>query len=191
MGKTLEENTVDNKRNYFRVKIPIGMRVVQLGTDIPPVPASSHFGNTKAAELKRRLQSLRLVVNQHLRDIPSELDAISLALHNIQLQVDLLASEQLKDDSSFHQLSVSLSEGGIGWRQREPMKLKHFIAMQLELDEFTSHCFYGKVMSCHHESDHYAIGVAFQDLEEHELQSIAKFVLQADAEQRRLRRSTL
>ena len=191
MGKTLEENTVDNKRNYFRVQIPIGLRIVHLGNDIPPVPASSHFGESDTAELKRRLQSLRQGVNQHLREIPSEFDAISLALHNIQLQIDLLASEQLKDNGSFHQLKVSLSEGGIGWRQREPMTIKHFIAMQLELDEFTSHCFYGKIMSCHHENDHFSIGVAFQDLEEHELQSLAKFVLQTDAEQRRLRRTTL
>ncbi|HSG61934.1 MAG TPA: PilZ domain-containing protein [Pseudomonadales bacterium] len=180
---------MDNKRNYFRVQIPIGLRIVNVGNDIPPVPASSHFEESATAELKRKLQGLRQTVNQHLRDIPTEFDAICLALHNIQLQVDVLAAAHLKEHDTYHRLKVSLSEGGIGWRQREPLKLKHFIALKLELDELNNHCFYGKVMSCEHENDFYHIGVAFQDLEEHELQSIAKFVLQTDAEQRRLRRT--
>ncbi len=191
MSKRLEENTVDNKRNFYRVQITIGMRVIVMGRDIPPVEACSHFEDTEALILKRKMQALRQTCNEHLRDIPAEFDAISLALHGLQQQFDTLAAAYLKDTDTYHTVKVSLSEGGVGWRQREPLPLGEYVALKLDLDEFKNHCMYGKIQNCQRENDDYYIGVAFKDLEEHELQSIARFVLQADAEQRRLRRTTL
>lgn len=190
MSERLEENTVDNKRNFYRVQIQIGMRIIPMGRNIPPVEACSHFEDSEAVVLKRKMQTLRQTVNQHLRDIPAELDAISLALHGLQQQIDTLAVAQLKDSDAYHTVKVSLSEGGVGWRQREPLPQGEYLALKLDLDDYKNHCVYGKIQSCQRENDYYYIGVAFQDLEEHELQSIAKFVLQADAEQRRLRRTT-
>jgi hypothetical protein len=180
---------VDNKRNFYRVQITIGMRLVMLGTKMPIASAESHFRTSDSSKLKQKLQRLRHTVNEQLRQFPAELDAVSMALHGLQQQIDAIAVSLCKSSEDFHAIRVSLSEGGLGWRQREALSPGEYVALALELDNLISHCVYAKVVSCKIEKDHHLIGVEFKNIDEAVLQNIAKFVLQADAEQRRLRRT--
>lgn len=180
---------MDNKRNFYRVQITIGMRLVLLGTKTPMASAESHFQESEGSRLKLKLQTLRQAVNEQLRQFPAELDTVSMALHGLQQQIDAMATTLCKSSEDYHAIRVSLSEGGLGWRQREALSLGEYLALKLELDDLVSHCVLAKVVSCQTEKDHHLIGVEFINLDEGVLQSIAKFVLQADAEQRRLRRT--
>jgi len=165
----------------------IGLRVIQLGKDLPPVEVTSHFEQSQAAIQRQQMQSIRQKVNQNLRQLPAEFDLISFALHGLQQQIDLLANANFREKEQYHKIKVTLSEGGIGWLQKEPIHKNQFLALKLELDEFTDYCVYGKVVSCRPEGSAYHIGIEFQDIDQEVQQEISKFVLRADAELRRLR----
>ncbi len=178
-----------NQRSYFRVKTPIGLRYKILGSKIGQLDANSLFANSESQQLKRQMQNFRQNVNLQLRSLPSELDTVSLAVHAIQQQIDLMFNYLCNNDDKTHQVMISLSEGGIGFQSPNPINDGHFIAMHMELDELLSISCFGEVVSCEAINQSFKIGIRFFNLSEEDHQLIAKFVLQTDAEQRRLRRS--
>jgi len=177
-----------NQRSYFRVKTPIGLRYKIIGPHIGQVDAHALFANSEAQQLKRQMQTLRQNVNLQLRTLPSELDQVSLAVHAIQQQIDLMFNFIINDDEKNQQILASISEGGLGFQSTQPITAEHFVGLYIELDELQSFACFGEVISCTSANKSFKIGIKFTDLDEDLQQSIAKFVLQTDAEQRRLRK---
>lgn len=179
---------MDNKRNYFRVTIPIGLRYKLIDKIVPGSDPHLYFENTEAQVLKLTLQNLRQTVHRNLREIPSEQDNVSLSIHAMQQQLDALSNYVLNKDVKSRQIRVSLSEGGIGFKTKEPINLGQMLVMSLELDELEQFYCFGEVKKCLLEHDTFSIGIQFESIKEDDQQKIAKFVLQVDAEQRRLRK---
>jgi c-di-GMP-binding flagellar brake protein YcgR len=180
---------MDNKRNYFRVTIPIGLKYKLVDVIATKLDPHVYFDNTESEGLKRQMQYLRQTVNRNLREIPSEHEATGLAIHAIQQQLDTLTQYIRNNEIKSRQVRVSLSEGGIGFKTKEPINIEQTLVLSMELDELEQFYCYGEVKKCIQENNAFSIGIQFIELKEEDQQRLAKFVLQVDAEQRRLRRN--
>lgn len=183
---------MDEQRQYFRINDTAWVDYRRIKHAQLSGSASAHFNGNDDCELASELQRLDSESSAQLHAL-AERDAELASYLRIQSQkIDLIARSvigfQQSDDTLLQ--DIILSEAGMQFLTREPLKRGQWIAVRVVLksEPLVFHCF-AEVLSCDPCSDndgYWQLNSEFGWRDEHDRDLLAGHVLREQAKQRRM-----
>jgi len=186
MTKGVQEN-----RSFFRIQDWVLLEFEEIDEasiqdesfESPLQVAPSFFLLNELHHIDAENNVLLHTVADRNRDIGTYLKAIN---HKIDLIARAFA-EQEEPESEISPQLVTISEGGLSFNHKTPIKMNTCMALKLIL--LPSHIgflLFGRVVNCNeHIKGDYLINIFFEKLQENERQLLARHVLQVQAKARR------
>lgn len=180
----------EDRREYYRIEDLIALEI----TPLSDADAASGEVLQDASPLFNLLSELHLseFESQHLLRQISERDrTLSSYLKTLNKRVDLLS--QIVAQTVLGKIGelqpVKLSEGGIEFYQAQTLPVGAHLSLKLVLmPQALGLLLRARVVSCHAEEDGYVIDTEFEALNDTQRQLLARYILQKQAQARRLAR---
>jgi c-di-GMP-binding flagellar brake protein YcgR len=179
-----------DRREYYRIEDTIALEITPLS---PPEAASGEVLQD-ASPLFNLLTELHLseFESQHLLRQISERDrTLSSYLKTLNKRVDLLS--QIVAQTVLGEIGelqpVTLSEGGIEFQYPQPCPAGSHLSVKLVLmPQALGLLLRARVVNCQAQDDHYTIDTEFESITDAQRQLLARYILQKQAQARRLAR---
>ena len=179
-----------DRREYYRIEDMIALEI----TPLAAAEAASGEVLQDASPLFNLLSELHLseFESQHLLRQISERDrTLSSYLKTLNKRVDLLS--QIVAQTVLGKIGelqpVKLSEGGIEFRQKQPLPADSHLSLKLVLmPQALGLLLRARVVTCLAEDEGYVIDTEFEALNDTQRQLLARYILQKQAQARRLAR---
>ena len=180
----------EDRREYYRIEDLIALEI----TPLSDADAASGEVLQDASPLFNLLSELHLseFESQHLLRQISERDrTLSSYLKTLNKRVDLLS--QIVAQTVLGKIGelqpVKLSEGGIEFYQPQPLPVDAHLSLKLVLmPQALGLLLRARVVRCHAEAEGYLIDTEFEALNDTQRQLLARYILQKQAQARRLAR---
>ncbi len=180
----------EDRREYYRIEDLIALEI----TPLSDTDAASGEVLQDASPLFNLLSELHLseFESQHLLRQISERDrTLSSYLKTLNKRVDLLS--QIVAQTVLGKIgelqSVKLSEGGIEFFHKQPLPVDAPLSLKLVLmPQALGLLLRARVVTCHAEDEGYVIDTEFVALNDTQRQLLARYILQKQAQARRLAR---
>lgn len=181
---TQDEN---DRREYYRIEDTIAL-------DFTPLAGAEALAGDElhdASKLFNLLSELHVMdfESQHLLRNISERDrTLASYLKVVNKRIDLLgqalAQNLLRDIGPAKR--VTLSEGGIGFLNAQPLPVDSHLALKMVLmPQALGLLLRAKVLHCHEQEGQFEIGAEFEALTDAQRQLLARHILQRQAQERR------
>ena len=179
-----------DRREYYRIEDTIALEITPLSA---PEAASGEVLQD-ASPLFNLLSELHLCAfeSQHLLRQISERDrTLSSYLKTLNKRVDLLS--QIVAQTVLGEIGelqpVTLSEGGIAFQHPHPCPAGSHLSVKLVLmPQALGLLLRARVVNCLAQDDHYTIDTEFESITDAQRQLLARYILQKQAQARRLAR---
>ncbi|TWR92548.1 PilZ domain-containing protein [Pseudomonas saxonica] len=180
----------EDRREYYRIEDLIALEITPLSDS----DAASGEVLQDASPLFNLLSELHLseFESQHLLRQISERDrTLSSYLKTLNKRVDLLS--QIVAQTVLGKIGelqpVKLSEGGIEFHQKQPLPVDTHLSLKLVLmPQALGLLLRARVVTCRAEDEGYVIDTEFEALNDTQRQLLARYILQKQAQARRLAR---
>ena len=186
------ETTID-RRQLFRVDDTAILDIIPVTEEsVQSQLAETCFPRSESFSLMRNIQSIdneNALILRNIHDKTPEISAYFLAINK---KIETVAAVIAKQIISEHadNISVDLSEGGIGFQSNAPLEINQYYAIKIWFnDKMTGIAAYIKVLACQPIDDsEFHLSCQFTALSEVDEKLISRHIMQVQAKQQRLKK---